>query len=200
MDNMAKIQITWAAYRKTDWVNDMPPSIDDYNLDKMEEGIYQNSLHIKELIDICMRQDDELDAIRADVASLTNRMTTAENDIKTLKSNVDTLDKTKANKDNVPTNADFQKELAKKVNNTTYNTFVNNTLPNTYYKKSETYSKTEIDNLLKNKLNRGGDTTNGNYTFNNNVTVGGQIKTNQDYIKLAGHDLHLRDGHATIYA
>lgn len=200
MDNMAKIQITWAAYRKTDWVNDMPPSIDDYNLDKMEEGIYQNSLHIKELIDICMRQDDELDAIRADVASLTNRMTTAENDIKTLKSNVDTLDKMKANKDNVPTNADFQKELAKKVNNTTYNTFVNNTLPNTYYKKSETYSKTEIDNLLKNKLNRGGDTTNGNYTFNNNVTVGGQIKTNQDYIKLAGHDLHLRDGHATIYA
>ena len=190
---MAKIQITWAAYKKTDWVNDMPPSIDDFNLDKMEEGIYQNSLHIKELIDICTRQDEELDAIRGDIADLTNRMSTAENDIKSLKNDVDILDNKKADASNVPTNEDFQKELDKKVNNTTFDAF-KNSLPNTYY------NKTEIDNLLKKYLLKSGDTANGNYTINGNVQVNGQLSTNQDYVRMAKRNLHLYNGSASIYA
>lgn len=191
---MAKIQIVWAAYRKTDWVNDMPPSIDDYNLDKMEEGIYQNSLHIKELIDICTRQDEELDAIRDDIAGLTNRMTTAENDIKGLKNDVNRLDTTKANKADVPTVTDFNNGMDKKLDKTTFDSFKNN-LPNTYY------NKTEIDNLLKKYLRKDiDDTKSGKLTVTGDMHVNGQISTNQQHVRLAGNNLQLVQGSAVIYA
>ncbi len=192
--------MAYPVYKKTAWVNDIPPSIDDANLLKMEEGIYQNSLRINDLVAICERQDNELDAVRADIAALGKRMTTAENDIKGLKSDVSTLQSTKANKADVPTNNEFNAGLDKKVDKTTYNTFVNTTAPNTYRTKADSYTKAQVDTKVGGKLGNKGDTGNGNYTFNGNVNVNGQIYTNQGYINIGGHRLYLHNGDAHIYA
>ncbi len=173
--------MAYATYRKTAWVNDIPPSIDDANLLKMEEGIYQNSLRINDLLTICERQDRELDAVRADISALGKRMTTAENDIKGIKSDITTINNTKANKNDVPTNDDFNTALDKKLDKTTYNTYVNTTAPNTYRKKSDSYTKSEVDSKVNGKLGNAGDTGNGNYRFNGNLVVNGPITTGYEY-------------------
>lgn len=167
----------WVAYTKTIWQNNIPPSIDDYNLDHMEQGIYENSLRIGDLITLTTEHTNELAQLQEDLGALTDRVTTNENSIKTLNSQVADIQKNKANKANVPTNEDFETELEKKVDKTTYNTFVNTTLPNTYYKKSETYTRSEIDAKLNNKLSKSGDTGTGNYTISGTLSVGGEIST-----------------------
>ena len=167
----------WAAYTKTIWQNNIPPSIDDYNLDHMEQGIYENSLRIGDLITLTTEHTNELAQLQEDLGALTDRVTTNENSIKTLNSQVADIQKNKANKADVPTNEDFETELEKKVDKTTYNTFVNTTLPNTYYKKSQTYTRSEIDAKLNNKLSKSGDTGTGNYTISGTLNVGGEIQT-----------------------
>lgn len=167
----------WAAYTKTIWQNNIPPSIDDYNLDHMEQGIYENSLRIGDLITLTTEHTNELAQLQEDLGALTDRVTTNENSIKTLNSQVADIQANKANKVDVPTNEDFETELEKKVDKTTYNTFVNTTLPNTYYKKSETYTRSEIDAKLNNKLSKSGDTGTGNYTISGTLNVGGEIQT-----------------------
>lgn len=167
----------WAAYTKTIWQNNIPPSIDDYNLDHMEQGIYENSLRIGDLITLTTEHTNELAQLQEDLGALTDRVTTNENSIKTLNSQVADIQANKANKVDVPTNEDFETELEKKLDKTTYNTFVNTTLPNTYYKKSETYTRSEIDAKLNNKLSKSGDTGTGNYTISGTLNVGGEIQT-----------------------
>lgn len=167
----------WVAYTKTIWQNNIPPSIDDYNLDHMEQGIYENSLRIGDLITLTTEHTNELAQLQEDLGALTDRVTTNENSIKTLNSQVADIQKNKANKADVPTNEDFETELGKKVDKTTYNTFVNTTLPNTYYKKSQTYTRSEIDAKLNNKLSKSGDTGTGNYTISGTLNVGGEIQT-----------------------
>lgn len=167
----------WAAYTKTIWQNNIPPSIDDYNLDHMEQGIYENSLRIGDLITLTNEHTEEIGQLQNDLGALADRVTTNENSIKTLNSQVADIQKNKANKADVPTNEDFETELEKKVDKTTYNTFVNTTLPNTYYKKSETYTRSEIDAKLNNKLSKSGDTGTGNYTISGTLSVGGEIST-----------------------
>lgn len=167
----------WVAYTKTIWQNNIPPSIDDYNLDHMEQGIYENSLRIGDLITLTTEHTNELAQLQEDLGALTDRVTTNENSIKTLNSQVADIQKNKANKADVPTNEDFETELEKKVDKTTYNTFVNTTLPNTYYKKSQTYTRSEIDAKLNNKLSKSGDTGTGNYTISGTLNVGGEIQT-----------------------
>ena len=167
----------WAAYTKTIWQNNIPPSIDDYNLDHMEQGIYENSLRIGDLITLTNEHTEEIGQLQNDLGALADRVTTNENSIKTLNSQVADIQKNKANKADVPTNEDFETELGKKVDKTTYNTFVNTTLPNTYYKKSETYTRSEIDAKLNNKLSKSGDTGTGNYTISGTLSVGGEIST-----------------------
>lgn len=167
----------WAAYTKTIWQNNIPPSIDDYNLDHMEQGIYENSLRIGDLITLTTEHTNELAQLQEDLGALADRVTTNENSIKTLNSQVADIQANKANKVDVPTNEDFETELEKKVDKTTYNTFVNTTLPNTYYKKSETYTRAEIDAKLNNKLSKSGDTGTGNYTISGTLNVGGEIQT-----------------------
>lgn len=167
----------WAAYTKTIWQNNIPPSIDDYNLDHMEQGIYENSLRIGDLITLTTEHTNELAQLQEDLGALTDRVTTNENSIKTLNSQVADIQTNKANKVDVPTNEDFETELEKKLDKTTYNTFVNTTLPNTYYKKSETYTRSEIDAKLNNKLSKSGDTGTGNYTISGTLNVGGEIQT-----------------------
>lgn len=167
----------WAAYTKTIWQNNIPPSIDDYNLDHMEQGIYENSLRIGDLITLTKEHTEEIGQLQDDLGALADRVTTNENSIKTLNSQVADIQKNKANKADVPTNEDFETELEKKVDKTTYNTFVNTTLPNTYYKKSQTYTRSEIDAKLNNKLSKSGDTGTGNYTISGTLSVGGEIST-----------------------
>ena len=167
----------WAAYTKTIWQNNIPPSIDDYNLDHMEQGIYENSLRIGDLITLTTEHTNELAQLQEDLGALTDRVTTNENSIKTLNSQVADIQANKANKVDVPTNEDFETELEKKLDKTTYNTFVNTTLPNTYYKKRETYTRSEIDAKLNNKLSKSGDTGTGNYTISGTLNVGGEIQT-----------------------
>lgn len=167
----------WAAYTKTIWQNNIPPSIDDYNLDHMEQGIYENSLRIGDLITLTTEHTNELAQLQEDLGALTDRVTTNENSIKTLNSQVADIQANKANKVDVPTNEDFETELEKKLDKTTYNTFVNTTLPNTYYKKSETYTRSEIDAKLNNKLSKSGDSGTGNYTISGTLSVGGEIST-----------------------
>ena len=167
----------WAAYTKTIWQNNIPPSIDDYNLDHMEQGIYENSLRIGDLITLTKEHTEEIGQLQDDLGALADRVTTNENSIKTLNSQVADIQKNKAKKADVPTNEDFETELEKKVDKTTYNTFVNTTLPNTYYKKSQTYTRSEIDAKLNNKLSKSGDTGTGNYTISGTLNVGGEIQT-----------------------
>lgn len=167
----------WAAYTKTIWQNNIPPSIDDYNLDHMEQGIYENSLRIGDLITLTTEHTNELAQLQEDLGALTDRVTTNENSIKTLNSQVADIQANKANKVDVPTNEDFETELEKKLDKTTYNTFVNTTLPNTYYKKSQTYTRSEIDAKLNNKLSKSGDSGTGNYTISGTLSVGGEIST-----------------------
>lgn len=167
----------WAAYTKTIWQNNIPPSIDDYNLDHMEQGIYENSLRIGDLITLTTEHTNELAQLQEDLGALTDRVTTNENTIKTLNSQVADIQANKANKVDVPTNEDFETELEKKLDKTTYNTFVNTTLPNTYYKKSQTYTRSEIDAKLNNKLSKSGDSGTGNYTISGTLSVGGEIST-----------------------
>lgn len=167
----------WAAYTKTIWQNNIPPSIDDYNLDHMEQGIYENSLRIGDLITLTNEHTSQIEQLQSDLGALTDRVTTNENSIKTLNSQVADIQANKANKVDVPTNEDFETELEKKLDKTTYNSFVNTTLPNTYYKKSETYTRSEIDAKLNNKLSKSGDTGTGNYTISGTLNVGGEIQT-----------------------
>lgn len=167
----------WAAYTKTIWQNNIPPSIDDYNLDHMEQGIYENSLRIGDLITLTTEHTNELAQLQEDLGALTDRVTTNENSIKTLNSQVADIQANKANKVDVPTNEDFETELEKKLDKTTYNTFVNTTLPNTYYTKSQTYTRSEIDAKLNNKLSKSGDSGTGNYTISGTLSVGGEIST-----------------------
>ena len=124
------------AYTKTVWVNDIPPSIDEINLGKMEEGIYQNSLRIDDLVTLTTQHTEQLKDLADDIEALQDRMTTAENDIKGMKADIQDLDNTKADASNVPTTSSMNSLLDKKLDKTTYNTFVNTTLPNNYYKKS----------------------------------------------------------------
>lgn len=167
----------WAAYTKTIWQNNIPPSIDDYNLDHMEQGIYENSLRIGDLITLTNEHTEEIGQLQNDLGALADRVTTNENSIKTLNSQVADIQANKANKVDVPTNEDFETELEKKLDKTTYNTFVNTTLPNTYYKKSQTYTRSEIDAKLNNKLSKSGDSGTGNYTISGTLSVGGEIST-----------------------
>lgn len=172
----------WTPYSKTVWQNNIPPSIDEYNLDKMEQGIYENSLRIGDLITLTDEHTKELSDLQGDLADLADRVTTAENGIKTLNTQVSQLNSSKANKTDVPSNSSFNTELGKKLDKTTYNNFVNTTLPNTYYKKSETYKRSEIDSKLNNKLGKNGDTGNGDYTFNGTVNVNGELRTSYEDI------------------
>lgn len=181
----------WAAYTKTIWQNNIPPSIDDYNLDHMEQGIYENSLRIGDLITLTTEHTNELAQLQEDLGALTDRVTTNENSIKTLNSQVADIQTNKANKVDVPTNEDFETELEKKVDKTTYNTFVNTTLPNTYYKKSETYTRAEIDAKLNNKLSKSGDTGTGNYTFTGNFNASGIVTSGGAYVGINGKGLYL---------
>lgn len=168
----------WTAYTKTIWQNNIPPSIDDYNLDHMEQGIYENSLRIGDLITLTNEHTSQIGQLQSDLGALTDRVTTNENSIKTLNQQVSDIQENKANKADVPTNEDFESGLEQKVDKTTYNTFVNTTLPNNYYNKSQTYTREEIDAKLANKLNKtGGDTGSGNYNFNGNFFVSGEIST-----------------------
>ena len=181
----------WAAYTKTIWQNNIPPSIDDYNLDHMEQGIYENSLRIGDLITLTTEHTNELAQLQEDLGALKDRVTTNENSIKTLNSQVADIQANKANKVDVPTNEDFETELEKKVDKTTYNTFVNTTLPNTYYKKSETYTRAEIDAKLNNKLSKSGDTGTGNYTFTGNFNANGIVTSGGAYVGINGKGLYL---------
>lgn len=167
----------WAAYTKTIWQNNIPPSIDDYNLEHMEQGIYENSLRIGDLITLTKEHSDEIGQLQDDLGTLTDRVTTNENSIKTLNQQVADIQTNKANKTEVPTNEDFEAGLNLKVDKTTYETFVNTTLPNTYYNKSETYTRSEIDAKLNNKLGKSGDTGTGNYTISGSLSLGGELKT-----------------------
>lgn len=171
----------WTAYTKTIWQNNIPPSIDDYNLDHMEQGIYENSLRIGDLITLTNEHTQEIGQLQTDLGALADRVTTNENSINSLSQQVSDIETNKANKTDVPTNEDFETELEKKVDKTTYNTFVNTTLPNTYYKKSETYTRSEIDSKLNNKLGKSGDTGTGNYTITGTLSVGGPIITGYEY-------------------
>lgn len=191
--------MAYDVYSKTQWVNDIPPSIDEVNLLKMEEGIYQNSLRINDLLTICERQDSELDDVRADISALDKRMTTAENDIKGIKSDITTINNTKANKSDVPTNNDLSTALDKKVDKTTFSTY-QTTVSNTYRTISDSYTKSQVDSKVDGKLNNNGDTGTGNYTFNKNVAVSGVLSTSQSYITIGGNKLYLHNGDAHIYA
>lgn len=170
------------AYTKTVWVNDIPPSIDEINLGKMEEGIYQNSLRIDDLVTLTTQHTEQLQDLADDIGALQDRMTTAENDINAIKGDIQTLESTKANASDVPTTENMNALLNNKLDKTTYNTFVNTTLPNTYYKKTETYTRSQIDSKVNGKLNNTGDTGNGNYTFNGKVNVKGTLSTTYEYI------------------
>lgn len=172
----------WAPYSKTIWQNNIPPSIDEINLDKMEQGIYENSLRIGDLITLTDEHTKELADLQDDLSDLADRITTAENSIKSLNTQVTNLNNNKANKSDVPTNSSFNTELNKKLDKTTYNTFVNTTLPNTYYKKTETYTRDQIDSKVNNKLGKNGDTGNGDYTFNGTVDINGQLCTSYEAI------------------
>ncbi len=191
--------MAYAVYKKTQWVNDIPPSIDDVNLLKMEEGIYQNSLRVNDLLAICERQDRELNAVRADISALGKRMTTAENDIKGIKSDITTINNTKANKSDVPTNNEMSSALDGKVNNSDFAN-LQNYVNNTFRKITDSYTKTEVNNKLDGKLNNNGDTGTGNYTFNKNVKAKGELSTDKGYIIIGGHKLYLHNGDAHIYA
>lgn len=171
----------WAPYTKTVWSNNIPPSIDDFNLGKMEEGIYENSLRIGDLITLTNEHTDEIGKLQDDLGALTDRVTTNENSIKTLNQQVADIENNKANKTDVPTNEDFETELEKKVDKTTYDTFVNTTLPNNYYNKTQTYSREEIDGKLNGKLGNAGDTGHGNYRFTGTLDVGGPITSGYEY-------------------
>lgn len=170
------------AYTKTVWVNDIPPSIDEINLGKMEEGIYQNSLRIDDLVTLTTQYTEQLKGLADDIEALQDRMTTAENDIKGMKADIQDLDNTKADASNVPTTSSMNSLLDKKLDKTTYNTFVNTTLPNNYYKKSETYTRSQIDSKLNGKLSDSGDTGNGDYRINGDFEVRGVLKTSYEYI------------------
>ena len=183
----------WAAYTKTIWQNNIPPSIDDYNLDHMEQGIYENSLRIGDLITLTNEHTSQIGQLQSDLGALTDRVTTNENSIKTLNQQVADIQTNKANKTDVPTNEDFEAGLNLKVDKTTYDTFVNTTLPNNYYNKTQTYSKSEIDSQMNNKLSKSGDTGNGNYTFTGTVTSGLLI-SNANRIGINGKGLYLSSG------
>ena len=182
------------AYKKTEWVNNLPPSIDEVNLGKMEEQIYQNSLRIEDIQKTLAEHASHLSSLDGEISGLKGRMTTAENDIKGIKQDITNINNTKANKADVPTNSDFATQLATKVDKTTYNTFANTTVPNTYAKKSDVYTKGETDSRLNNKLSKSGDTGSGNYTFNNNVTVKGDLSTNKSYVIHNGAKLYIQSG------
>lgn len=181
----------WAAYTKTIWQNNIPPSIDDYNLDHMEQGIYENSLRIGDLITLTNEHTSQIGQLQSDLGALTDRVTTNENSIKTLNQQVADIQTNKANKTDVPTNEDFEAGLNLKVDKTTYDTFVNTTLPNNYYNKTQTYSKSEIDSQMNNKLGRSGDTGTGNYTFTGNVTANGIVSSGGAYIGVNGKGIYL---------
>lgn len=175
----------WAAYTKTIWQNNIPPSIDDYNLDHMEQGIYENSLRIGDLITLTNEHTSQIGQLQSDLGALTDRVTTNENSINTLNQQVADIQANKANKTDVPTNEDFEAGLNLKVDKTTYDTFVNTTLPNNYYNKSQTYTREEIDAKLANKLNKtGGDKGSGNYTIQGGLSVNGVISTAYEYITM----------------
>lgn len=181
----------WAAYTKTIWQNNIPPSIDDYNLDHMEQGIYENSLRIGDLITLTNEHTSQIGQLQSDLGALTDRVTTNENSIKTLNQQVADIQTNKANKTDVPTNEDFEAGLNLKVDKTTYDTFVNTTLPNNYYNKTQTYSKSEIDSQMNNKLGRSGDTGTGNYTFTGNVTANGIVSSGGAYVGVNGKGIYL---------
>lgn len=183
----------WAAYTKTIWQNNIPPSIDDYNLDHMEQGIYENSLRIGDLITLTNEHTSQIGQLQSDLGALTDRVTTNENSIKTLNQQVADIQTNKANKTDVPTNEDFEAGLNLKVDKTTYDTFVNTTLPNNYYNKTQTYSKSEIDSQMNNKLGRNGDTGTGNYNFTGTVTSGLLISS-ANRIGINGKGLYLSSG------
>lgn len=183
----------WAAYTKTIWQNNIPPSIDDYNLDHMEQGIYENSLRIGDLITLTNEHTSQIGQLQSDLGALTDRVTTNENSIKTLNQQVSDIQTNKANKTDVPTNEDFEAGLNLKVDKTTYDTFVNTTLPNNYYNKTQTYSKSEIDSQMNNKLGRNGDTGTGNYNFTGTVTSGLLISS-ANRIGINGKGLYLSSG------
>lgn len=181
----------WAAYTKTIWQNNIPPSIDDYNLDHMEQGIYENSLRIGDLITLTNEHTSQIEQLQTDLGALTDRVTTNENSIKTLNSQVADIQTNKANKTDVPTNEDFEAGLNLKVDKTTYETFVNTTLPDNYYNKTQTYNKSEIDSQMNNKLSKSGDTGNGSYTFTGNVTANGIVTSGGAYVGVNGKGIYL---------
>lgn len=73
------------SYTKTQWTNDTAPAINETNLNKIEQGIYDNDSHIGDLSDLeTTAQNDLVSAINENVSSigdLTTLTTTANTDL-----------------------------------------------------------------------------------------------------------------------
>lgn len=73
------------SYTKTQWNNDTAPAINETNLNKIEQGIYDNDSHIGDLSDLeTTAQNDLVSAINENVSSigdLTTLTTTANTDL-----------------------------------------------------------------------------------------------------------------------
>lgn len=102
------------AYIKNFWHNNIPPSIDEVNLNHMEEGIYQNSLRIEDLISNTNDHEARIKAMEAAVLELQNKAAKHDADIASLQQQVDGLNSSKANKSDVYTKSETDALLATK--------------------------------------------------------------------------------------
>lgn len=174
-------------YNKTIWENNLPPSIDEYNLGKMEEGIYQNSLRIADLITLTTQHTQQIADLNDDVAALGRRMTTAENDIRTIKGNINTINNTlttKADKSNTYTKSEISSMLSNYATNSSVNNLQNqvtNVTNTANATANGTYTAAQCDARY---MKRTGDTVTGDYGFNGTVHVSGEIKTTYEAITL----------------
>lgn len=102
------------AYIKNFWHNNIPPSIDEVNLNHMEEGVYQNSLRVEDLISSTNDHEARIKAMEAAVLELQNKAAKHDADIASLQQQVDGLNSSKANKSDVYTKPETDALLAAK--------------------------------------------------------------------------------------
>lgn len=94
------------SYTKTQWNNDTAPAINETNLNKIEQGIYDNDSHIGDLTTLTTTAKtstvNAVNEVNGNIGTLSNLTTTANTD---LVSAINELDNLKATKDVATTSA-----------------------------------------------------------------------------------------------
>ena len=179
-------------YKKTQWIDNYPPSIDEWNLNHMEEGIYINSLRVNELIDLTSLHSDQIAELQKDVAALEKRMDTAEADIRSNRNGIADLDSKKANKSDVPAKAEMQSAVNSAASSAASQL---QDLQNQMNQNQGGVNGkiSDVQQALNNKLNRNGDNTGGNYTFSGSVSAA-TLGCTQNRIKFGSATLFISGG------